>query len=110
MNAADRIIGGPADVIVVGGGPAGAATAWMLARAGIDVLLLERARFPRDKPCAEYVSPEASRILAELGVLEKLESSGAAQLSGMIVRAPSGITFRGEFAASHGFRGFRDRG
>jgi flavin-dependent dehydrogenase len=82
----------------------------MLARAGIDVMVLERAKFPRDKPCAEYVSPQASRILAELGVLERLERSGAAQLDGMIVRAPSGVTFRGDFAAAHGFRGFRDRG
>ena len=58
-----------AAVIVVGAGPAGAATAWALARAGVDVLLLDRARFPRDKPCAEYLSPQASRILADMGVL-----------------------------------------
>ena len=101
---------GPAEVVVVGGGPAGASTAWMLARAGIDVMVLERARFPRDKPCAEYVSPEASRILADLGVLGQMESSGGAQLAGMVVRAPSGASFRGDFAAAHGFRGFRDRG
>src|SRR5215469_2248522 len=107
MSTSDR---GPAEVVIVGGGPAGASTAWMLARAGIDVLVLERARFPRDKPCAEYVSPEASRILAELGVLHELETSGAAQLAGMLVRAPSGVSFRGDFAAGHGFQGFRDRG
>ena len=101
---------GPAEVVVVGGGPAGASTAWMLAQAGVDVMLLERARFPRDKPCAEYLSPEASRILAELGVLHELEASGAAQLAGMVVRAPSGVSFRGDFVADHGFRGFRDRG
>jgi flavin-dependent dehydrogenase len=99
-----------AEVLIVGGGPAGAATASMLARAGVDVLVLERATFPRDKPCAEYVSPQASRILADLGVLDQLESGGPAQLQGMIVRAPSGASFRGDFAASHGFRGFRDRG
>lgn len=98
-----------AEVLVVGGGPAGAATAWMLARAGVDVLVLERATFPRDKPCAEYVSPQASRILADMGVLDQLEI-GAAHLEGMIVRAPSGASFRGNFAASHGFHGFRDRG
>src|SRR6202021_4057675 len=77
-----------AEVIVVGGGPAGAATAWGLARAGIDVLVLDRARFPRDKPCAEYLSPQASRILDAMGVLEAAESAGGAQLSGMLVRAP----------------------
>ena len=48
-----------AEVIVVGGGPAGSTAAHLLARAGCDVLLLDRARFPRDKPCSEYLSPQA---------------------------------------------------
>ncbi|HEX5831409.1 MAG TPA: FAD-dependent oxidoreductase, partial [Gemmatimonadaceae bacterium] len=96
--------------IVVGGGPAGCATAWRLARAGAKVLLLDRARFPRDKACAEYLSPEASRLLADMGALERVERAGAAQLAGMLVRAPSGATIRGEFAAAHGFHAFRDRG
>lgn len=99
-----------ADVIVVGGGPAGASAAYFLARAGANVLLFDRARFPREKPCAEYLSPQASRILAEMGALELVEAAGAAQLAGMVVRAPSGVEIRGEFAAEHGFRGFRDRG
>jgi flavin-dependent dehydrogenase len=99
-----------AEVIVVGAGPAGAATAWSLARAGVDVLMLDRARFPRDKVCAEYLSPQASRILHEMGALEGVEAAGAAQLAGMLVRSPSGAEILGEFAAAHGFRGFRDRG
>jgi geranylgeranyl reductase family protein len=99
-----------AEVIVVGAGPAGAATAWALARSGVDVLVLDRARFPRDKVCAEYLSPQASRILSEMGALEAVEAAGAAQLAGMMVRSPSGSEIYGEFAASHGFRGFRDRG
>src|SRR5919199_826653 len=99
-----------ADVIVVGGGPAGAATATMLARGGVDVLVLDRARFPRAKPCSEYLSPEASRVLASMGALDAVERAGAAQLAGMTVRAPNGTQLRGDFAAAHGFRGFRDRG
>jgi flavin-dependent dehydrogenase len=99
-----------ADVIVVGGGPAGAATAWALARNGVDVLVLDRAHFPRPKPCAEYLSPQASRILADMGALDAVERAGAAQLAGMVIRAPSGDAFEGRFAASHGFHGFRDRG
>jgi flavin-dependent dehydrogenase len=99
-----------AQVLVVGGGPAGSATAFFLARAGVDVLLVDRARFPRDKPCAEYLSPQASRILHEMGVLDRLDRAGGAQLSGMDVRAPNGAIIHGEFAAAHGFRGFRDRG
>jgi flavin-dependent dehydrogenase len=99
-----------AQVIVVGGGPAGASTAWHLARAGVDVLVLERACFPRAKPCAEFLSPQASRILAAMGALESCERSGAAHLAGMIVRAPDGSCIQGDYAASHGFKGFRDRG
>jgi flavin-dependent dehydrogenase len=99
-----------ADVIVVGAGPSGCSTAWHLARAGVDVVLLDRARFPRDKPCSEYLSPEASRILSAMGALDACERSGAARLAGMIVRAPNGATLRGDFAAAHGFRGFRDHG
>ena len=99
-----------AQVIVVGAGPAGSSTAWHLARRGIDVLVLDRARFPRDKPCAEYLSPEASRLLDTMGALDACEGAGAAQLTGMTVRAPNGAVLRGDFAAAHGFRGFRDRG
>ncbi len=99
-----------AQVIVVGAGPAGSAIAWWLARAGIDTLVLDRAHFPRAKPCSEYLSPQASRILEEMGVLDTVERAGAAQLAGMMVRAPSGTTIRGLFASDHGWRGHRDRG
>ena len=102
--------GSRAEVIVVGGGPAGSATAAFLARAGAHVTLLDRAFFPRDKPCSEYLSPEASRLLDALGALREVEAAGAAQLAGMRVRAPSGEIIDGRFAAAHGFRGFRDRG
>ncbi|MBC7842553.1 MAG: FAD-dependent monooxygenase [Gemmatimonadaceae bacterium] len=99
-----------AQAIVIGGGPAGAASAWALASQGIDVVLVDKARFPRDKPCAEYLSPQGSRILSAMGVLETVEHAGAAQLSGMRVRSPDGGIIHGEFAAQHGFTGFRDRG
>jgi flavin-dependent dehydrogenase len=96
-------------VLVVGGGPAGSSAAWHCAQAGLEVCLVDRARFPRAKPCAEYVSPEGSRILHAMGALETLEVQ-AAQLDGMVVHAPSGDRIHGEFVARHGFRGFRDRG
>ena len=99
-----------ADVLVVGGGPAGSSVATFLARKGVDVRVVDRAHFPRPKPCAEYLSPQASRLLDAMGALEQVELSGAAQLSGISVRAPSGDVIKGDFIASHGFRGFRDRG
>lgn len=73
------------------------------------MLLLDRARFPRDKPCAEYLSPEASRIIADMGALAAVEQRGAAQLAGMRVRSPNGSWLHGEFAGGT-FHGFRDRG
>jgi flavin-dependent dehydrogenase len=99
-----------AEVIVVGGGPAGAATAFFLARAGLDVLVLDRAHFPRDKPCSEYLSPQASRLLHELGLLESLERGPSAQLAGMRVHSPDGTMFEGTFSAVRRFSGFRSQG
>ena len=98
-----------AQVVVVGGGPAGSALAFALARSGVSVTVLDRARFPRSKPCAEYLSPQASRVLASMGVLETVERSGAAQLAGMVIRAPNGVRVVGEFAGCS-VKGFRDRG
>ena len=48
-----------ADAIVVGGGPAGSTCAWKLREAGLDVIVLDRATFPRSKLCAGWVTPEA---------------------------------------------------
>lgn len=56
------------DVVIVGGGPAGAAAAWTLARAGRPPLLLERERAPRDKICGEFVSVEAQAVLRAMGI------------------------------------------
>ncbi|MDO7868618.1 geranylgeranyl reductase family protein [Nocardioides jiangxiensis] len=56
-----------AQVIVVGAGPAGAATAYHLANAGIDVLLLEKSSFPRDKVCGDGLTPRAVKQLIGMG-------------------------------------------
>jgi menaquinone-9 beta-reductase len=88
------------DVLVAGAGPAGSVTATLLAGAGFSVVLIDRASFPRDKACSEYMSPEAVRILARLGVLESLEISGAFPLEGMKLFGPRGATAHGRFAGA----------
>jgi menaquinone-9 beta-reductase len=57
-----------ADVIVVGAGPAGSATAFYLAAAGLDVLVLEKSRFPREKVCGDGLTPRAVKALTAMGV------------------------------------------
>jgi len=56
------------DVLVVGGGPAGAAAAYWLARAGHDVVVVERKSFPRDKTCGDGLTPRAVHQLEEMGL------------------------------------------
>jgi flavin-dependent dehydrogenase len=51
------------DAIVVGGGPAGSTCAWRLRRAGLDVVIVDRARFPRDKVCAGWITPQVVATL-----------------------------------------------
>lgn len=98
------------DVLVVGGGPAGAATAAFAARAGLRVLLVDRAVFPRHKACAEYLSPEAARDLEALGVLEEVEATGAARLTGFRLVSDDGAAVVGRFARSDRFAPFRPYG
>ncbi|WTJ74943.1 geranylgeranyl reductase family protein [Kitasatospora sp. NBC_01539] len=57
-----------ADVIVVGAGPAGSTTAYYLAQAGLDVLLLEKTEFPREKICGDGLTPRATKQLVDMGI------------------------------------------
>lgn len=96
--------------LVVGAGPAGASTAWHLARLGLSVKLLDRAHFPRDKVCAECISPQAARILENMGALEAIDSAGARKIPGMKIVAPDGSEFTGCFGDVLGFTPFRTTG
>jgi flavin-dependent dehydrogenase len=60
----------------VGGGPAGSSVAIRLARAGLDVTLIEKESFPRPKLCGEFISPECLRHFEDLGVAHDLSGSG----------------------------------
>ncbi|RAV01084.1 menaquinone reductase [Mycolicibacter senuensis] len=63
-----------ADVVVVGAGPSGSAAAAWAARAGLDVLVVDRATFPRDKPCGDGLTPRAVEQLELLGLGDWLDS------------------------------------
>ena len=73
------------DVIVVGAGPAGCASALFLHEKGLRVLVLDRASFPRDKVCGEFISPAADDILDELGVLEAIQQADPIRLRGVAI-------------------------
>jgi len=65
------------DVIVVGGGPAGSTCAAVLGKAGHRVLILDKAKFPRDKICGDGITGKSRGFVQKLGLIDEMEESGA---------------------------------
>ena len=86
-----------ADVVIVGGGPAGAVAALQLARGGMHVVLLERCALPRAKACGDCLSPQATLVLERLGLLPDVLALEPATLAGWRICAPDGSAFEGRF-------------
>ncbi|MDE2483867.1 MAG: NAD(P)/FAD-dependent oxidoreductase [candidate division NC10 bacterium] len=87
-------------VIVIGAGPAGSVLAGLLAQRGVETLLLDKATFPREKICGDYLSPGTVRLLGQLDLLDLVRSAGARRLRGMTVTSPDGTTFTAEFPST----------
>lgn len=88
---------GEREVVVVGGGPAGVAAAVFLRQKGHDVLLLDEARFPRDKVCGEGISPEAWPLFRALDAEEAVRALRPHVLRGMTLVAPDQTAFTGRY-------------
>lgn len=78
------------DAIIIGGGLAGCSTAAQLAQSGHDVLLLEKATYPRHKLCGEFLSPEVQSSLRTLEVLDEVRELGAAPMTRARLTGPDG--------------------
>lgn len=83
--------------IIVGAGPAGSVTALLLARRGIPVVLLDRAAFPRPKPCGDCLSAAATDLLRRIGLLDDVLAAGATALDHWRIIAPDGTPAVGRF-------------
>lgn len=86
MNEASNIY----DVVIVGGGPAGSSAAINLAASGARVLLAEQKRFPREKLCGEFISPECLEHFERLGVMERMSEAEGAALAETVFYSRSG--------------------
>lgn len=78
------------DIIIIGAGPAGSTAAALLAQAGQRVLLLEKSRFPREKLCGEFITPECLRVFARLGVRARMLAAGAQPIRHWTIFAADG--------------------
>jgi flavin-dependent dehydrogenase len=81
--------GDTTEAVVVGAGPAGSVAALVLARAGVDVRLVDRSSFPRDKLCGDTLNPGALSILDRLGIGDRVRER-AIPIAGMVVTGPGG--------------------
>jgi flavin-dependent dehydrogenase len=92
------------DVVIVGAGPAGSVLAWALAKRGINALVLDRALFPREKVCGDYIEPRGLRLLDEMGCLKPLEADSPLPIAYSATFVNSKCRYRGKIP----FYGLRD--
>ncbi len=82
------------DVIVVGGGPSGAVCATFLAKGGKSVLLVDKAKFPRDKICGDGISGKSVKVLSELNLLPDMSKAEHIKMYGVTFSSPKGTVVK----------------
>lgn len=97
-----------ADVVIAGGGLAGAVTALALARHGLGCVVVDKAKFPRDKPCGEGLLPHGLELLAGLGLGDVVAACDGQPFGGILYRC-HGVVARGDFEGGASGRGVRRR-
>jgi geranylgeranyl reductase family protein len=95
-----------ADLIVVGAGPGGSATAYHAARAGLSVLLLDRQEFPRDKPCGDGLMPHAAEEISLMGLGDWLDEPHHGKFSGFSMYTQTAFLRQRVPATIHGPHGY----
>ena len=90
------------EVIIVGAGPAGCSAAICLARQGCEVLLIDKAQFPRDKVCGDGIGPLALEVLDHLGVLQVMMDQNPWRVEGIDFFSPAGQRVRAPFSHLEG--------
>ena len=94
------------DLIVVGAGPAGCATGYYASKAGLDVLLLDRQEFPRDKTCGDGLMPHAASEVALMGLGDWLDEPPHGKFSGFTIYTHTAHLRQGVPPNLHGPHGY----
>jgi geranylgeranyl reductase family protein len=94
------------DVIVVGAGPAGCSAACFIAHKGYEVLLIDKAKFPRDKICGDGFSASSLAVLEKLGALEIVERSNPFRIDKVTVSSPNGTIVSAKPPTVEGLRDY----
>src|SRR5688572_19974329 len=80
------------EILIIGAGPGGAVAAWALAQRGHDVLMIDRATFPRDKTCGDGLTPLAVQALHHIGVYDQIAAAKPARIDRVRLVGPFGAS------------------